>query len=167
MKRHDFQPHSSFSTEGSLGEGSDRKTNRCKSWRIKRATNCVCVGPFRGGVTEEGGFHTVQGTMFVCNGVVTPGPSCECDITFCDITFFVKGRPKAESPAVPRVKVPSLKQCLLLSQFCVAFLRPFPEGESLAFFSWNSCYFCRISKMNPRFPPQGNEMAGCSTSEQP
>ena len=28
--------------------------------------------------------------MFVRDGAVTPGPSCECDITFC-----VKGRPKS------------------------------------------------------------------------
>ena len=42
-------------------------------------------------VTEGGGFHTpVRGTMFVRNGAVTPGPSRECDIT-----FFVKGRPKS------------------------------------------------------------------------
>ena len=32
----------------------------------------------------------VRGTMFVRNGAVTPGPSRECDIT-----FFVKGRPKS------------------------------------------------------------------------
>ena len=38
-----------------------------------------------------GGFHTaVRGTMFVRNGAMTPGPSCECDIT-----FFVQGRPKS------------------------------------------------------------------------
>ena len=44
-----------------------------------------------GGVTEGGGFHTpVRGTMFVCDGTVTPGPSRECDIT-----VFVKGRPKS------------------------------------------------------------------------
>ena len=41
--------------------------------------------------TEAGGFHTpVRGTVFVRNGAVTPGPSCECEIT-----FFVKGRPKS------------------------------------------------------------------------
>ena len=45
----------------------------------------------KGGVTEGGGFHTrVKGTMFVRDGAVTPGPSRECDIT-----FFVKGRPKS------------------------------------------------------------------------
>ena len=43
-----------------------------------------------GGGNGRGGFCTpVRGTMFVRNGAVTPGPSCECDIT-----FFVKGRPK-------------------------------------------------------------------------
>ena len=48
-------------------------------------------GTFLGGVTEGGGFHTlVRGTMFVRNRAVTPGPSRECDIT-----FFVKGRPKS------------------------------------------------------------------------
>ena len=48
-------------------------------------------GTFKGGVTEGGGFHTlVRGTMFVRDGAVTPGPSRECDIT-----FFVKGRPKS------------------------------------------------------------------------
>ena len=46
---------------------------------------------FKGGVTEGGGFHTrVRGTMFVRDGAVTPGPSRKCDIT-----FFVKGRPKS------------------------------------------------------------------------
>ena len=41
--------------------------------------------------TPKGVFHTrVRGTMFVRNGAVTPGPSRECDIT-----FFVKGRPKS------------------------------------------------------------------------
>ena len=36
-------------------------------------------------------FHTpVRGTMFFGNGAVTPGQSRECDIT-----FFVKGRPKS------------------------------------------------------------------------
>ena len=51
-----------------------------------------CIGDFLRGVTEGGGgFHTpVRGTMFVRNGAVTPGPSHECDIT-----FFVKGRPKS------------------------------------------------------------------------
>ena len=50
----------------------------------------VTLGPFKGGV-REGGFHTaVRGTMFVHNGAVTPGPSRRCDIT-----FFVKGRPKS------------------------------------------------------------------------
>ena len=40
---------------------------------------------------EGGGFHTpVRGTMFVRDGAVTPGPSRECDIT-----FFVKRRPKS------------------------------------------------------------------------
>ena len=48
-------------------------------------------GFFKGGVTEGGGFHTrVRGTMFVRDGAVTPGPSRKCDIT-----FFVKGRPKS------------------------------------------------------------------------
>ena len=49
-------------------------------------------GLFKGGGNGRGGgAHTpVRGTMFVCNGAVTPGPSCECDIT-----FFVKGRPKS------------------------------------------------------------------------
>ena len=48
-------------------------------------------GIFLGGVTEGGGFHTrVRGTMFVRDGAVTPGPSRKCDIT-----FFVKGRPKS------------------------------------------------------------------------
>ena len=51
----------------------------------------VFRGLFKGGVTEGGVFHTrVRGTMFVRNGAVTPGPSRECDIT-----FFVKGRPKS------------------------------------------------------------------------
>ena len=50
------------------------------------------LGEFlRGGVRKGGGFHTpVRGTMFVCNGAVTPGPSRECDIT-----FFVRGQPKS------------------------------------------------------------------------
>ena len=50
------------------------------------------IGDFlKGGVTEGGGFHSaVRGTMFVRNGAVSPGPSRECDIT-----FFVKGRPKS------------------------------------------------------------------------
>ena len=48
-------------------------------------------GDFLRGVTEGGGFHTpVRGTMLVRNGAVTPGLSRECDIT-----FFVKGRPKS------------------------------------------------------------------------
>ena len=48
------------------------------------------VGDFLRGVGVNG-FHTaVRGTMFICNGAVTPGPSRECDIT-----FFVKGRPKS------------------------------------------------------------------------
>ena len=35
--------------------------------------------------------HTaVRGTMFVRNDAVTPGPSRECNVT-----FFVKGRPKS------------------------------------------------------------------------
>ena len=65
--------------------------------------------------------------MFVRNGAVTPGPSRECDIT-----FFVKGRPKfaqqlrdstvavrraqsvtvhpgCHANVVPRIKVPPLK----------------------------------------------------------
>ena len=43
-----------------------------------------------GGVTEGGGFRTlVRGTVFVCDGAVTPGPSRECDIA-----FFVKLRAK-------------------------------------------------------------------------
>ena len=49
--------------------------------------------PVDWGATEGGGggFHTaVRGTMFVCNGAMTPGPSRECDIT-----FLVKGRPKS------------------------------------------------------------------------
>ena len=50
--------------------------------------------PFQGllrGGDGRGGFHTpVRGTMFVRNGAVTPGPPRECDIT-----FFVKGRPKS------------------------------------------------------------------------
>ena len=60
----------------------------------------------------RGGFHTpVRGTMFVRNGAVTPGPSRECDIT-----FFVKGRPKSAQQSrdstvaahrVQRVTVPS------------------------------------------------------------
>ena len=48
-------------------------------------------GIFKGGLRKGGGFHTlVRGTMFVRNGAVTPGPSRECDIT-----LFVKGRPKS------------------------------------------------------------------------
>ena len=50
-------------------------------------------GDFKGGGGNGrgGGFHTpVRGTMFVRDGAVTPGPSRECDIT-----FFVKGRPKS------------------------------------------------------------------------
>ena len=39
-------------------------------------------GILRGGATEGVGFHArVRGTMFVGRGAVTPGPSCECDIT--------------------------------------------------------------------------------------
>ena len=50
------------------------------------------IGDFlRGGNGRGGEFHTpVRGTRFVRNGAVTPGPSRECDIT-----FFVKGRPKS------------------------------------------------------------------------
>ena len=56
-------------------------------------TSQIYRGLFKGGGVNErgGGFHTrVRGTMFVRNGDVTPGPSRECDIT-----FFVKGRPKS------------------------------------------------------------------------
>ena len=50
--------------------------------------NCQ-IGPFL--LIYGGGFHTrVRGTMFVRDGAVTPGPSRKCDIT-----FFVKGRPKS------------------------------------------------------------------------
>ena len=50
-----------------------------------------CRELLKGGVTEGRGFHTpVRGTMFVRNGAVTPGPLRECDIS-----FFVKGRPKS------------------------------------------------------------------------
>ena len=64
-------------------------------------------GTLRGGNGRGGGFHTpVRGTMFVCNGAVTPGPSRECDIT-----FFVKGRPKCARQSldsrVQSVTVPS------------------------------------------------------------
>ena len=52
---------------------------------------CYLFGHFLRGGNGRGGFHTrVRGTMFVRNGAVTPGPSRKCDIT-----FFVKGRPKS------------------------------------------------------------------------
>ena len=92
-------------------------------------------GTFEGGGHGRGGFHTpVRGTMFVRDDAVTPGPSRECDIT-----FFVKGRPKSARqsrdstmaarrvqerhrtviPGVtrmpfPRVKVPFFKKCAML-----------------------------------------------------
>ena len=48
-------------------------------------------GIFKRGGVAEGGFHTaVRGIMFVRNGAMAPGPSCECDIT-----FFVKGGPNS------------------------------------------------------------------------
>ena len=74
---------------------------------------------------------SVRGTKFVGSGAVTPGSSCECDIT-----SFVSGRPnsaqhlrdntvavrRVQSVTVPvmlgerqmsfpRLKVPSLKKC--------------------------------------------------------
>ena len=68
-------------------KGCDGKCSPYPSHGIQGAHR----GLFKGGVTEGGGFHTpVRGTMFVCNGAVTPGPPRECDIT-----FFAKGRPKS------------------------------------------------------------------------
>ena len=53
-----------------------------------------CSGTLTGGGGRNGreeGFHTaMRGTLFVCNGAVTPGQSREFDIT-----FVVKGRPRS------------------------------------------------------------------------
>ena len=95
-----------------------------------------------GGVTEGGGFDIpVRGAMFVRNGAVTPGLSRECNIT-----FFVKGRPKSvrqsrdstvaarrvQSVTVPSSRVsrecrshglrsPPLKKCPNFPCFCQFF----------------------------------------------
>ena len=60
-------------------------------WGSKSDPHESSQGNFLRGGNGRGGFHTpVRGTMFVRNGAVTPGPSRECDIT-----FFVKRRPKS------------------------------------------------------------------------
>ena len=102
--------------------------NTQKKWSSTgKMAHAYSRGLFRGG-NGRGGIHTpVRGTMFVRDGAVTPGPSRECDIT-----FFVKGRPKSARqsrdstvaadrlrtviPGVtrmsfPQVKFPPVKKC--------------------------------------------------------
>ena len=71
--------------------GSNQIQRKCRRPRAPEKRKGMS-GTFKGGGNGRGGgFHTpVRGTMFVRDGAVTPGPSRECDIT-----FFVKGRPKS------------------------------------------------------------------------
>ena len=64
-------------------QNSQAKTEKIFTKCFWRAGN-VRFSKGGGGKTEGGGvFRTaMRGTMFVCNGAVTPGPSRECDITF-------------------------------------------------------------------------------------
>ena len=49
-----------------------------------------CAQATTRGVFGGGGNPVTEGTLFVCNDAVTPGPSHELNIT-----FFVKDRPKS------------------------------------------------------------------------
>ena len=81
-------------------------------------------GDFLRGVTEgrvPRVFHTpVRGTLFVHSSAVTPGPSHKCDIT-----FFVKGRPKSvqqfhdSTVAARRVQSVTVPSSLVTSDSCV------------------------------------------------
>ena len=127
---------------------------------------------FKGGVTEGGGFHTrVRGTMFACDGAVTPGPSCKCDIT-----FFVKGRPKSarqsrdstvaarsvQSVTVPSSRVsrecrsPGLRPPLLKNARVLLFgTFPPPPFSSAVLERDQACTLVALCQMSPRstLPP--------------
>ena len=87
--------------------------------------------------------HTlVRGTMFVCNGAVTPGPSRECNIT-----FFVKGQPQSAfnrmtgtvaERRVQSVTVPSSR----VSRECrPPGLRSLPLKKGGSFFTYSWSFF--------------------------
>ena len=85
--------HEANASSGALSKAESRGTRNTRDKKTRTVSNAESTlgsSPEGWGHGRGGAFQTaVRGTMFVCNGAVTPEPSRECNIT-----FFVNGRPK-------------------------------------------------------------------------